>query len=321
MIDAREHQTVLVIDDSESVRTRVITALQNAGAGDRFLAAGTGAEALRKLSEGDVALVLCDIEMPELDGFNFLRLKRSKPEFANVPVIMLTVKDHMDAKLRGLSEGASDYLTKPFEDQELVARVRVHLQIAALQAELKRRNKRLELLSRTDELTSLSNRRHFMELLEAEFARARRYKGSMSLVLLDVDHFKRVNDSYGHLVGDQVLVGVAACMTSLLRRCDYAARYGGEEFALLLPETREAGALVVAERCRETVEEAEFEAPEVSVRVTVSLGLASYPGPGIETAQDLLRRADQGLYGAKNSGRNQVFTAFGGETDELAGRL
>jgi diguanylate cyclase (GGDEF)-like protein len=258
------------------------------------------------LSEQDVALVLCDIEMPDLDGFNFLKLKMSKPEFLNIPVIMLTVKDHMEEKLRGLSEGASDYLTKPFEDQELVARVRVHLQIVALQDELKRRNKRLELLSRTDELTGLSNRRHFMERLGSEFVRSQRYRSSVSLVLLDVDHFKRVNDTYGHIVGDQVLVGVADCMTGLLRRCDVAARHGGEEFAMVLPETPESGALVVAERFRETVEEALFESPDVSVRVTVSLGVATYPGGRIETAEDLLRRADQALYAAKNAGRNRV---------------
>ncbi len=309
----RDVQTVLIVDDSETARQRMTAALREAEVGHNFLAAASATEALRMLAEHDVSLVLCDIEMPDMDGYNFLRLKGSKPEFLGIPVIMVTVRDNMDAKIRGLSEGASDYLTKPFEDQELVARARVHLHNQTLQTELRRRNARLEQISRTDELTGLSNRRHFMEVIDAEFARCTRYQSPLSLVLLDLDHFKTINDTFGHVVGDGVLAGVGATLTDLLRKCDSAARYGGEEFALLLPETVASGAMVVAERCRQVIEETDFEGVAPNFRVTASFGVAAYPEHVVGRVEDLIRKADQALYLAKGRGRNQAVSIRGAD--------
>ncbi|MDX2052063.1 MAG: diguanylate cyclase [Polyangiaceae bacterium] len=303
---------VLIIDDSESMRKRVVTIIADAGVEAKTITAASGAEALAVMAENRVSLVLCDIEMPGLDGFHFLRLKRSRPEFADIPVIMLTVREDPRAKVQGLTEGASDYLTKPFFDEELVARVRVHLKLKTLQDELRNKNARLEEMSRTDALTDLSNRRHFVELLESELARSMRYAPPLSLLMVDIDNFKRVNDEFGHLVGDRALVHVAGALKSLLRKCDYAARYGGEEFALVLPQTDAAGALVVAERCRIAVEAMRFPMPwgrDEGPPITVSLGVASYPDPRIKSAEDLMRMADDALYASKRAGRNRVTVA------------
>jgi two-component system, cell cycle response regulator len=302
---------VLVVDDSESVRKRVTQVLRMAGVEADVIAASGGAEALAIMAAQPVALVLCDVEMPGLDGFNFLKITRGHADLAEIPVIMLTVKEDLGAKVKGLTEGASDYLTKPFHNEELVARVRVHLKLKQLQDELRLKNARLEELSRLDALTQLSNRRHFMEVLESEFARATRYSVALSLVMLDVDLFKAVNDTWGHVAGDDALVGVATAAKSLLRKSDHAARYGGEEFALLLPETPMDGALVVAERVRRAVSEVCLTQPAGTFSVTVSLGVATFPGPGILNPSALVQRADEALYAAKRAGRNRVHAAEG----------
>jgi diguanylate cyclase (GGDEF)-like protein len=273
------------------------------------LTASGGAEALAMMAAQPVTLVLCDVEMPGLDGFNFLKITRGHADLAEIPVIMLTVKEDLGAKVKGLTEGASDYLTKPFHNEELVARVRVHLKLKQLQDELRLKNAKLEELSRLDALTQISNRRHFMEVLESEFARAQRYTATLSLVMLDVDHFKLVNDTWGHVAGDDALIGVTNAARALLRKCDHAARYGGEEFALLLPETPLEGARIVAERIRRSVSEVVIAQPLGEFSVTVSLGIATFPGTGIANPSELVRQADEALYAAKRAGRNQVCVA------------
>ncbi len=303
-----EH-TVLIIDDSESTRNRVIAALRDHGVDANTLTAVSGGEALSLMAENPVTLVLCDIEMPGLDGFHFLRLKRSRPEFADIPVIMLTVREDPRAKVQGLTEGASDYLTKPFFDEELVARVRVHLRLKTLQEELRGKNERLEKMSRTDALTELSNRWHFVELLEAELARSVRYAPPLSLLMIDIDHFKLINDDFGHLIGDRALVQVGMVLRAQLRKCDYAARYGGEEFAIVLPETDASGALVVAERCRLAIAETTFGTHSGEVpgpQLTVSVGVVTCPDSRVKCADDLIRIADDALYASKRAGRNRV---------------
>lgn len=309
MPEHRFNQTVLVVDDSDSVRKRVAQALRVAGVDAEVLTAGGGAEALAIMASHDVTLVLCDVEMPGLDGFNFLKITQGHPDLAEVPVIMLTVKEDLGAKVKGLTEGASDYLTKPFHNEELVARVRVHLKLKQLQDELRQKNARLEELSRLDPVTQLANRRHFMEVLESEFARAQRYESPLSLVMLDVDYFKMVNDTWGHLAGDAALISVADVVRDLLRKCDHAARYGGEEFALLLPETPADGARTVAERVRRSVAAICLEQPQGTLTMTVSLGFSSFPGLQVAAPGDLIRMADEALYAAKRGGRNRVCPA------------
>jgi len=168
-------------------------------------------------------------------------------------------------------------------------------------------NRRLEVLAHTDPLTAVLNRRALTERLTAEFERVKRYESTVSLLLIDIDHFKRVNDSYGHLVGDDVLTDVGRLLQGAVRSVDVVARYGGEEFVIALPETGEAGATTFAERVREMIEAHPFTYNgDSELQLTASIGVASYPSPGMETVEDLLARADQALYRAKAEGRNRV---------------
>ena len=299
-------RTVLIIDDSEPIRRHVERVLREHQVANSFLTASNGMEAFSLLTRHPVALVFCDVEMPGFDGFKFLRLKASKPDLEDVPVIMLTGKEDVRAKVRGLSEGASDYLTKPFHDEELVARAQVHLKLKELQDELREKNVLLEKLSRTDGLTGLLNRRSLVELLTAEFAKSERYHNQLSLVMVDIDHFKKVNDTHGHLVGDAALKVLARVLRAELRACDSAARFGGEEFALLLPQTDREGAFVAAERCRIALQAAEVPIAGGVLHITASFGVATYPQANISSLDDFVGQADQALYRAKSEGRNRV---------------
>lgn len=301
--------TALIIDDSEAVRKRIAQTLAERRVFDHFLFAGDGLDGYRQLRRHEVDLVLCDLDMPGLDGFKFLRMVHSDPTHHEVPVILLTGYEDIESKVKGLSAGASDYLTKPFDDLELIARVNVHLNLKRLRDELREKNRELETLARCDGLTGVANRRHLMESLESEFARCCRYARPFSLMMLDLDHFKHINDGYGHHVGDDVLVRVSQVLAQSLRENDLLGRYGGEEFAVMLPETDLPSALVVAERCREAVAEVRIPLPEGELTVTTSVGLASLPDARFGGLADLVRAADGALYEAKRAGRNRLSAA------------
>lgn len=301
--------TVLIIDDSEAVRSTVQEVLRDEPKVARVLTAADGIAGFKQMLETPVDLVLCDLIMPVLDGFKFLALKTTRPEFALVPVIMLTGEEDVRAKVQGLTAGASDYLTKPFDAHELLARVRIHLKIKELQDNLRDKNTRLEQLTRTDELTGLNNRRFFMEMLRNEFKRSERYGTQVVYVMADIDHFKRVNDTYGHLVGDRALVTVAQALARTARAQDIVGRYGGEEFAMMLPHTEPKGGELAAERHRKHVEETVLYLDEGPLVLTLSLGVASFPRPDVKRVEDLIALADEALYRAKAAGRNRVVMA------------
>ncbi|HSI03888.1 MAG TPA: diguanylate cyclase [Myxococcota bacterium] len=301
--------TVLIIDDSETVRQRVQQVLLDGHVATTVLFAKDGLEGFKMLLNNRIDLVLCDVVMPGIDGFKFLSLKKARSELLEVPVIMLAgTAGDVHAKVKGLESGASDYLTKPFDDEELVARVKVHLKIKGLQDELREKNQRLEELSNTDGLTRVVNRRHLMELLDLEFTRARRYNNALSFVMVDIDHFKAINDRYGHQVGDEALTAVASVLRQDLRRNDVIGRYGGEEFSLLLPETIGDGARVVAERYRKRIEEYQLQTNGELIKLTASFGVAEL-APGLADIDALVRRADAAMYQAKHEGRNRVMIA------------
>jgi two-component system, cell cycle response regulator len=300
--------TVLVIDDSAAIREQVLRTLSNVSLFDNYREASDGLEGFKTLIDSKADLVICDVEMPRMDGFKFLQLVESRPELLGVPIIMLTGMMDFDSKIRGLEQGASDYLTKPFDAGELVARVKVQLKIKSLQDELRKANELLTRLTNIDHLTNLFNRRYLSEVMESEFFRARRNKDHLSLIIIDIDYFKKINDTFGHQNGDIVLASVAGVAQRQLRAYDSAARYGGEEFVLVIPGTSLAGGVMVAERVRRAVLECRFPAPMEEVTVTISAGVASYPSPLVDSVDSLFRHADEALYRAKQNGRNRTET-------------
>lgn len=301
--------TVLVVDDSETGRSGLATLLKDSCIAAETLLAEDGLQALRILHAQPVDIVLCDMHMPRCDGINFLRLKAASPQLDTVPVVMLTGAEDMTSKVQALTCGASDYVTKPFDVTELVARITVHVRLRNVQAELRAANAELVRLTRTDPLTGVGNRRHFDLVLEDEFLRSRRYDRPFSVCMVDLDHFKRVNDLYGHAAGDAVLVAVARVCKSALRRCDTVARFGGEEFALILPETPAEGAWLAVDRLRQAIARESIPHGESTLSITASVGVATFPHALVNHAADLTALADAALYDAKRSGRNCVAVA------------
>ena len=297
---------VLVVDDSPAIREQVVRTLRDVGLFEEYKEAKDGLEGFKALIESKADLVICDVDMPRMDGFKFLQLVASRPDLQGLPIIMLTGMMDFNSKIRGLEQGASDYLTKPFDSGELVARVKVQLKIKSLQDELKKANEQLKRLTNIDHLTNLFNRRYLSEILEGEFFRARRNRENLSLVIIDIDYFKNVNDTYGHQNGDVVLASVAGLAQQQLRAYDSAARYGGEEFVLLFPGTSLNGGEMVAERLRQSVLEFSFPPPMQDLTLTISAGVATYPSPNVDSVDSLFRQADEALYRAKQNGRNRV---------------
>jgi len=299
--------SVLLIDDSPTIRSQIRLALQQIPEFESFLEAGDGLQGFKMLAEQQPDLVLCDLIMPVFDGLKFLALRATRADLGHIPVIMLTAEGDANRKVEVLDRGASDYVTKPFNEKELLARVRVHYRLKVLQDELREANLRLESLAVTDGLTGLFNRRYFDSLLISEMQRTLRYKTPLSVILLDLDHFKQVNDTYGHPMGDEVLRNVSRVVAANVRTTDSVARFGGEEIAIVLTQTDSIGAAEVAERLRSQIAGAQHVYQEQTIQKTASLGLASFAGSGDPISPEaLLGRADRALYRAKHAGRNQV---------------
>ena len=308
--------TCLIVDDSPLVRETLRRVLVREGVFDEVLQAANGAEALEAVTEEvcrHLDLVLCDLRMPRIDGFGFLERFVGDPRFEGVPVIVLTGDDDVESKVEALEAGAADYLTKPFHDAELLARVKVHRKMKLLRDELRQANERLRQLVIRDPLTGLFNRRHWRYLMLRELERCRRHGRPLSVLMIDVDHFKKVNDRFGHVVGDRVLTAVARCLEGEVRTPDSVARLGGEEFSVLLPETGIEQAVAVAERLREAIHGLALpSAPELEVRV--SIGAAAGAQLADSEIDVLVAAADEALYQAKRSGRDRVVA-----TAELTG--
>jgi diguanylate cyclase (GGDEF)-like protein len=298
--------TILVIDDSESHRAQIRAAIDGSGLFERVLEAEDGIRGLKLMMSETVEAVLCDLEMPGLDGEKLLRVKTSRPAYANVPFIFLTAETNMNRLARLLQGGACDAIAKPFHPADLVARVELHLKVKRLQDELMVKNATLARLSTVDALTGLRTRRYVKELLSIEFLRARRYETPMAILMADLDHFKEVNDRFGHPTGDAVLQGVSELLTGSLRATDTAGRYGGEELLVVLPQNTGKGGAVLAERWRRKVGKALYETPDgEDISVTISIGVAEYRSE-LESPDDLVAAADKALYRAKEKGRNRV---------------
>jgi diguanylate cyclase (GGDEF)-like protein len=297
---------VLVADDSRVVRVMLRRQLEARGL--RVEEAEDGHQAVRGCRMLRPDVVLLDVQMPGLDGHTVLRIIREDPEMREIPVVFLTAHAETEDVVRGLSEGAHDYLRKPFEASELIARVSAALRVKSLQDELRRRNAELETVTRTDALTGIFNRRHLEERLQEMLAAARRHQEPAAVLMIDVDNFKQINDTLGHAGGDAVLRQVAERLRRRVRQEDVVGRWGGEEFLVLGAATDAAAAGTLAQRIVGAIAGRPFVTEgATSVAVTVSIGCAS----GVEDHEALVRRADAALYEAKSAGRNCAVVAGG----------
>lgn len=305
---------VLIVEDSKAQREFVRDELVRRGYEVHEAIGGLAALALIKTAPPDV--VLLDLMLDDMDGYSVCRWLRLGEATRDIVIIMLTVKRQVKERVEGLHVGADDYIPKPFDMDELEARIFAGLRTRTARRELRERNTELEgLLSRTeqlamsDALTGVFNRRRFGDVLRHEWASARRYKHPLSLLLFDVDHFKAVNDDRGHAAGDETLKNVAGIISSSIREVDLCARYGGDEFVLLLPHTPGVNATVVAERVREKLARVRTTWAGAAAKVSLSVGVASNEDTALEKPDDLVEAADRALYEAKRAGRDRVVVA------------
>jgi diguanylate cyclase (GGDEF)-like protein len=275
--------------------------------GYRVQTARSGEAALKRVQESPPDLILMDILMPGMDGYEVCARLKADKNTKDIPVIFVSSMTDIDSKVRGFKVGGVDYINKPFQHAEILVRVNTHVTLQRLRKHLEEQNAELERLANTDYLTKLYNRRRFFHAAEEEFANAVNSGEPISITLIDLDYFKRVNDVHGHLVGDRVLIHVAQLVRSYCRVSDVAARYGGEEFVILHPSISSQNAYMVAERIRARVEATPFMKESDEIKITLSAGVVdNISCKGCLRIDDVLAKADQALYSAKDAGRNKV---------------
>lgn len=311
---------VLLIEDNKFQAKKTIAILESAGYDVIWEVTGMAGFKAAKTQPPDI--ILLDVVLPDRDGNEICRFIKMDDEIRNIPVIMLSVRTKLKDRLKGLNIGADDYLSKPFNEKELIARINAFLRIKALQDQLQAKNQQLEevlktmaVMATTDYGTGLYNRRHFFELMDKEMSRVDRFKAPLTCMLIDIDHFKKVNDTYGHLVGDSVLMEIGTILRNEFREIETAARYGGEEFVMLLPGTTLSEAKKPALRLLEKIRKHSFKGCTDGRPITISIGLGGIPDPEIKTREDLIRCADHALYRAKHAGRNRIEIATGKESN------
>ena len=303
MISLISRPSIVVVEDDPAILRLLRAHLEQAG---YDVHAATCLAQARTLLMGSLPwnLAILDRKLPDGDSISLCpEVRRLHPHSY---LLMLSAESSEEAKIEGFEGGVDDYVTKPFTMPELLARIRAGLRIVELQKKLLASNQQLEQLSLTDGLTSLRNRRAFEEEFGTRFEQARRYGRPLSVAIIDVDHFKSVNDTFGHTSGDAVLRAIARTIQTSSRQTDFVARVGGEEFAVILPETSLFDALQFAEKIRASVASEEIDADGVTHPVTVSIGLANVPHSKMPDPSTLFDAADQALYRAKNRGRNRV---------------
>jgi len=277
----------------------------------RVTAVKNGVDAWEALQQPTAPpMAILDWMMPGMDGIEVCRKIRSRPQAPYCYVLLLTAKDNIEDVVTGLDAGADDYLTKPFDVDELRARIRAGKRILELQAALIRAHDTLQYESAHDPLTALWNRGAIVGFLKNEVERQQRSSQPLGVMMADVDHFKKINDTYGHLVGDAVLKEVGRRLADGVRSYDSVGRYGGEEFLVIVPGCKPADLVTSAERLRRSIAESSFETSAGPLAVTLSVGAASGNNDGLrQDIELLLRAADRALYVAKAEGRNRVAVA------------
>ncbi|WP_455366413.1 GGDEF domain-containing response regulator [Kaarinaea lacus] len=296
---------LLIVDDSATIRATLSRAV-----GDEFdaLEATNGEEALQLLeSDQDIDLVVTDLAMPRLDGYGLIKRMRDHPtsRLINMPVIVVTGANDTEAREKAFIAGANDFIAKTSDHVEFLARVRAHVKLAQTIQELEQSRRYLKEQADTDPLTRLANRRSFFASASTSLAQMQRQNEHFSIIILDIDHFKRINDTYGHQAGDGVLQQLAMVLATAIREGDSLARIGGEEFVVASPYTNRLAAIVLSERLRKAVEDSEFVFEGNRIPVTISLGIASKTS-GDDDVDKLLAVADSRLYLAKQKGRNRI---------------
>jgi two-component system, cell cycle response regulator len=295
---------VLVADDSRIYRKLVEQALSAKQYEVMF--AKSGHEAIDLFAQHEPSLVITDWQMPDLTGIELCEHIRNHPKKSYTYVIILTGMTEKHNLVKGLAAGADDYLTKPFHSDELLARIGVGRRIVELHRQLEAKNVLLKELALTDSLTGLPNRRAIEEWSTRQLSGALRYGFTFHVVLADLDHFKTVNDTYGHEAGDTVLKKFSEILKGHSRRSDICGRVGGEEFLFVLTHTTQANAKMVIERIRQQLETTQFNLDGNTLRITASFGLATFEGTQIADFSRLVSQADAALYAAKRSGRNRL---------------
>jgi len=301
---------ILIVEDSPTQALKLQLLLEQQGY--RVRVAINGKQGLDMLQKGFYPVVITDWVMPEMDGFQFCQAVRSQEFPGYVYLILLTAKDTRTDIVAGLEAGADDCLIKPVDSAELIARLNTAKRIIRLEHSLRRRNEEIALLSITDPLTRTYNRRYLNEQLPNALNHAFRYSQTLSIAICDIDHFKSINDCYGHQIGDHVLQEFAGGIRNVIREgADWVVRYGGEEFLIVLPETDLIGAHSAAERYRLLTAATPILHEDKKIKITASFGVACvYPteeGKKV-TVESLISAADQCMYRAKQEGRNRSFT-------------
>jgi two-component system, cell cycle response regulator len=296
--------TVLVADDSTVYRKLVEQTLAEEDCVVVFAKSGT--QAIEILEQGHPDLVITDWNMPDRTGIELCQRIRASGPVPYTYIILLTGKTEKENVVKGLSAGADDYLTKPFDRDEFLARVRVGRRLIDLHRQIEAKNRLLEELALTDSLTGLPNRRAIEAWSSRQLSGAARHGFSFWMVLIDLDHFKRINDTYGHEAGDTVLKKFAEILRGRTRLADISGRIGGEEFLFVLTHADEGGAMLVVDRIRQELAVERFDFGGEAVQVTASFGIAGFSGKFAIGFEEMLAQADDALYRAKDGGRNRI---------------
>lgn len=293
---------ILIVDDDIDYLKLVSKTLSHEGFSVR--AFDSGEKAIQAMNDSLPDLLILDVNMPGISGLEILARLRQKLTY--VAVIFISANDTPEDVIMGLDSGADDYIRKPFEVKELISRVRAKLRVKDVNDQLRAANEKLKELVEIDDLTGLYNMRSIYQKLEAEIIRAQRFRKNFAVVMMDMDHFKNVNDDHDHLFGSFVLSEVGKMIRNTIRKVDFSARYGGDEFLIALTETNAKGAMLFTQRLKERFEKHVFKSGKDSIQLTASIGIAiTHPDVPVE-ARDLVRKADELLYEAKKNGRNRI---------------
>ncbi len=293
---------ILIIDDEKETRLYLEELLTE----NNFFVftAENGMKGLEIIEKEKIDIVLADIVMPKIDGIALTRsIKEMNPD---IPVILMTAYSSIEYAVESMKAGAADFISKPFKINYALFIIKKVLETKRLGEKAKKTEYYKE-LSNIDALTSIHNYRFFKEILDNEIKRHKRYERNLSFLLIDIDDFKSINDTYGHLTGDIVLKEIAELLSETVRSCDFLARYGGEEFAVILPETSEKEALILGKRIVSIIENHKFKSieDEPIIKISVTVGLTSFPRSA-SNLQQLIDRADQALYKGKRLGKNRI---------------